>query len=364
MPDGSAAPLATSTPVRVRGQWILLAVAFAIAFLSGVAGAMGSTTAMGIGFLSALALCAFTGGRAIWLLGRAALQAAPVAGLTWVWILGSGLAAALGGMIAMVAAMGFSRGRQLRRRGQVLLPSVGEGDGWSALDLAPDASSEVRAALAAQWRENGKTEHASVAAFARLTLDLMALGAPPELLADANRDALDEIRHAELCFSLARALDGRAQGPLAFPQARSTGGLSSNRTLALCKLAVDSLVDGALLEGFSARLLAQLAPQCADASAQSLLRELAADEGRHSAHGWDVVAWCLREGGASVAAALHGAARSLPEQVSTALPPAALDGSWERFGIPSQAREAQAYVDSRAHVVARIDGLFSGRRAA
>lgn len=29
---------------------------------------------------------------------------------------------------------------------------------------------------------------------------------------------------------------------------------------------------------------------------RAILKEIAADEGRHAAHGWDVVAWCLAEG--------------------------------------------------------------------
>src|SRR4029077_13893090 len=116
--------------------------------------------------------------------------------------------------------------------------------------------------VADRWRENGKTEHASVAAFARLTLDLMALGAPPDLIAAANQDALDEIRHTELCFSLAKALDGKAVSPGAFPQAQRVATLPRSRTFALAKLAVDSLIDGALHEAVSARIIASLAHRC------------------------------------------------------------------------------------------------------
>ena len=140
----------------------------------------------------------------------------------------------LGSWFAVAATQGFSRGRQLRRFGRVLLPRLRPSAAWTTVDvaLAGPERNAAPAGLADQWRENGKTEHASVAAFARLTLDLMALGAPPALIADVQKDALDEIRHAELCFSLAHALDGQPVSPAAFGEARraaATGPPPSSR---------------------------------------------------------------------------------------------------------------------------------------
>jgi hypothetical protein len=180
------------------------------------------------------------------------------------------------------------------------------------------------------------------------------LGAPPELIADANRDALDEIRHAELCFAIARALDGREIGPAPFPQAQRVGTLTRIRLLALARLAVDSLVDGALHEGVSARVIAKLAQRCRVPAVCAALKELAADEGRHAAHGWAVVEWCLAEGGAPVEDALLGALRALPERAQSALPVAAADGSWEHWGIHGARLEADEYAAGRAHLVGRV----------
>src|SRR5690606_18379163 len=72
-------------------------------------------------------------------------------------------------------------------------PAVPRGDWLTDLDLPRDLPPAARAALAAHWAEVAALEHASVASFAGFTLDLMALGAPPELLAEAQRAALDEI---------------------------------------------------------------------------------------------------------------------------------------------------------------------------
>src|SRR5262249_20073191 len=97
--------------------------------------------------------------------------------------------------------------------------------GWGDADLpAPrvdDLAPEARAALAAAWTRDGLGGDASVAAFGRLALELMAAGAPAELVTRAHQAALDEVRHARLCFALASAYAGAPVGPGAFPFAGS-----------------------------------------------------------------------------------------------------------------------------------------------
>lgn len=270
----------------------------------------------------------------------------------------------LGLLGAMLSLMAFSRGRQLRRFGRVLLPRLQRGTSWAGVPTQVVVPSEVRPALAAQWRENGRTEHASVAAFARLTLDLLALGAPPQLVASAQRDALDEIRHAEACFSLARALDGGTEGPGPFPEAQRARTLSGMRPVALAQLAVDSMIDGALHEGVSARILARLAKVCEEPATRAALLELARDEGRHAAHGWDVVRYCLEEGGRPVASALHGALRALPSQMRSAIPGPARDGAWERYGVHGEALEAEEFSKARVELTKRVQSLTARRALA
>jgi hypothetical protein len=133
--------------------------------------------------------------------------------------------------------------------------------------------------------------------------------------------------------------------------------LHSSRTLALAQLAVSSLVDGALHEGLSARVIARLVRRCEEPVIRNALRDLAADEGRHAAHGWDVVEWCLLEGGAPVAHALQGALRTIPEQVHSDLPEGARDGSWEAYGIHGEHLEALEHTRARADVIRRAHAL-------
>jgi hypothetical protein len=79
------------------------------------------------------------------------------------------------------------------------------------LRLDPD----TRAALACEWLDDARLEHASVASFARFVLELLALGAPAELVHFAQRALGDEIDHARRCFSLASRYAQEPLGPAA-----------------------------------------------------------------------------------------------------------------------------------------------------
>ena len=279
-----------------------------------------------------------------------------VKGLLAVVLLGGNGVLALAGAALASLASGGGRGRQIRRFGRVLLPGLRQGGAWSRARAPIDATPEARAGLAAQWRENARTEHASVAAFARLTLDLMALGAPPGLVEAAHRDGLDEIEHARVCLSLASGFDGRHESPAPFPEAPRRSPLPPGRVLALAKLAVDSLVDGVLHEGVSARVIARLARMAEAEDLREALAKIAADEGRHAAHAWHVVDWCVEEGGLPVVRALEGALRALPVTRLSVVSPEAEAGDWQRWGVPGHVLEAEEYAKARAHVVGRVAG--------
>lgn len=266
--------------------------------------------------------------------------------------LGGAFLTLIGVVLSFITTADFSRGRQLRRRGRILLPPIARVT--STEPVQPIAHPDG-AAIAELWRENGRTEHASVAAFARLTLDLMALNAPRALLEAAQQDALDEIAHTGLCFSLATAFDGNALGPGEFPEAVHVPAHLPGRRLRLAQLAVDSLIDGALHEGLSAAVVARLSQRCTEPRVKAVLLQIATDEGRHAAHGWDVVEWCLREGGATVGEVLKGAALALPHQMATRRTAAASSGRWELVGIHGAALEAAEYDKMRRNLLKRVE---------
>ena len=206
----------------------------------------------------------------------------------------------------------FSRGRAHRRRGAAKLPHDTAGDTWldeatleeasrsagSAADEAfgsagsagapLDAPTEQREALATAWRAMAATETASVAAFASFAQQLLALGAPSRFVEDAHRDAIDEIAHARVCYAMATRFDGRARGPAAFPAAA----WPTDHAPSFLRLARDTLRDGCVFEGASARVAEELAAlDGGRADTRRALATIAVDEARHAAHAWEVLAW-------------------------------------------------------------------------
>ena len=260
-----------------------------------------------------------------------------------------------GALVTLLSVSGFTRGRQLRQRGRPQFAPLKPQTAWIRDLPTPGAAPAAPAEVAAAWRQNGLTEHASVASFAKLAIELVALGAPPRLIEAAHKDALDEMRHTELCFSLARDLDGQAIGPAEFPAVFDIGHRRGPQAVQLATLAVESLVDGALNEGVSARVVAELAKTTTEPRIQPVLRTIARDEARHAAHGFDIVRWCIEQGGVPVIAALKGAIQSLPEHAADLDPRLEAPQAW---GLPSQTQLARVYAETRRRVIQRTQRLI------
>jgi hypothetical protein len=106
-------------------------------------------------------------------------------------------------------------GRPFLILGEARLAGTTASPAWaSALDPCCDGlDAETRATLGARWTEIALMEHASIAAFARFALELLSLGAPPELVTRTHRAMADETAHARDAFGLAAAYLGRPVGP-------------------------------------------------------------------------------------------------------------------------------------------------------
>jgi hypothetical protein len=156
----------------------------------------------------------------------------------------------------------------------------------------------TRTRLAESWLQDALEEHASIAAFARLTLQLLALGAPPELIADAQRASLDEVAHAQSCFALAARYGAGARGPapLSLQDALDTASLPE-----LARLGAE---EGCVGETLGAVLAREQLAAARDPFVVSLLRRVAADEARHAELAWRIAHWALARGGRPVREAL------------------------------------------------------------
>lgn len=175
---------------------------------------------------------------------------------------------------------------------------------WAEIGVRPallaDLAPIERERLAARWAEIGLMEHASIAAFARFALELLALGAPPELLVETHAALADETRHARVAFALASAYGDQPVGPgplsIAGALAPATDPLALLRTL---------FYEGCVGETVAALEAAEGAARCEDPVIARVLEGIAADESRHAALAWSTVRWLIERTGAAGVAVLE-----------------------------------------------------------
>jgi hypothetical protein len=180
-------------------------------------------------------------------------------------------------------------GRPFLVEGEARLARASRRGDW-AFGVLPDVtglSDGARRALAEHYTAIGLMEHASIAAFARFTLELLSLGAPPELVRLSTDALADETRHAQECFGLATAYGGVevGPGPLALDQALSAGSVAARVRTAFLEACIGETL--AALEVGEASLRAT------DPVVATLLRRIAEDEARHAALGFRFVKWAL-----------------------------------------------------------------------
>ena len=181
-------------------------------------------------------------------------------------------------------------GRPFLIDGSSRIASVVARTDWSAAlagrtdPLAP----ELRERLARYWIEVGLAEHASVPAFARFALQLVALGAPARLLAETASAMSDEIEHARLAFALATRYGAVAVGP---GELALDGALAEScEAVAVAALAVREACIGETLAAIEA---ARALSDASDPQVREVLRKIADDELRHAELGWRFVAWVV-----------------------------------------------------------------------
>ncbi len=218
--------------------------------------------------------------------------------------------------------------------------------GWTRgerpeLDGLSDAA---RDDLARFWTAIGLMEHASVASFARFSLELIAHGAPPALLAAAHAAAADEVRHAQVALALASTFAGQPLAPGALPQAVQ----GSARDLV--ELAVSTAREACIGETLSVVLAAEQLRRATDPAVRKALAGIIQDETRHAGLGWDTLRWLLEicpEAREPVAEVFAHAADHLP---STA--PFARGGDHtEAHGLPAAERLQAALTAGLERVV-------------
>ncbi len=198
---------------------------------------------------------------------------------------------------------------------------------WSDT-LVPDVEGvpiKLRAELASRWTLVAQTKHASIAAFARFSLQLLALGAPADLLERTHQALIDETAHARSAFALASAYAGRPIGP---DRLGIEGANASDVDLAeVVRLVVR---EGCVGETVAAIEASEAEGRCVDPVVRRVLARIAIEEGRHAELAWRTVRWALDSGDPRVREVLDGELTRLQEETADTAPPTTSDAD-ERF---------------------------------
>lgn len=230
-------------------------------------------------------------------------------------------------------------GRPFLVEGSARLAGTQRGSEWLASsESAPrvdQLSAAERAELARAWTELGLMEHASIAAFARFTLQLLSLGAPAALVEQSQQALADELLHARLCFSLASAYAGEALGPGSLPTENALD-LS-----ALEDIAALTLHEGCVGETSAALEASEALALATDPAVRRVLERIEADERRHAQLAWRFVSWAVRAGGASVQRRIERELTSLLAAPPAARPELERPSTVSAHGILSATRRAE-----------------------
>lgn len=218
--------------------------------------------------------------------------------------------------IAALGSMGGAWGRPLQVNGRPARAATGGGTSWARgpRPMLEGLDATTREALGRLWGHDAIKEHGSVPAFAQVTWDLAALGAPAALLVRCNASALQEIDHAERCFAVTETYLGRTieVGPIA----AATRGLGRRRGLRRCaiRVAIETLEDGCLIEDLNADFAERARTRATDPAMLALVDCIAREEREHAALAWDILAFCLTLH-PDVAKAVRRAVGKLPDHI-------------------------------------------------
>ncbi len=229
---------------------------------------------------------------------------------------------------------------------QRLAPVVGDSETTPASHGQTGAlAGERRARLAASWTQSARLEHASIAAFARFTAQLLAQGAPLELVAKSREAMADEARHTELCLDLAASYGGDRPVLGRLDVRGSIGGESIEDILTAV------VAEGCVGETVAAAQAAALAREVDNPNVRGVYQTIAADELRHAALAWKYLTWAIGQERlrVDVARVLRRAARSL--ELCGGDSPTADDREWMRLGSLTPAAATAIHNDVVAHVI-------------
>jgi hypothetical protein len=202
-------------------------------------------------------------------------------------------------------------------------------------------------------------EHASIAAFARFTLHLLALAAPPDLVLLSQQAMRDEIEHARFAFSLASAYAGAEVGPDALAIQGSLDGFD------VAAILVTLVREGCIGETVAAIEAAEALDDVRDPVVRTVLERIARDELRHAELAWRTLGWLVASGRIRRSEARAAVVEAL---VTLTEPPrpnrtAPYNAGLSAFGVLDEARRASVRVAAASLVIAPCAAALLDRHA-
>lgn len=162
---------------------------------------------------------------------------------------------------------------------------------WSPVGLDP----VQRARAGEAWAKAAQMEHGSIASFSKFSLQLLGVGAPPQLIEASHRAAIDEVHHARISFAVASKFAGTSLGPAGIPLG---GDLLGDGALAT--VALETVRDGCVGESLAAAEAEAAGQEAIDDIIRLAMTSIARDEGQHAELAWRFVGWAIAVGGASL----------------------------------------------------------------
>ncbi len=258
-------------------------------------------------------------------------------------------------------------GRLLVVKGAPRIAEVVVRGGWTpreprdrhAVGRDAELTLQQRRTLADAWARDAAFEHASIASFARFSLDLLAFGAPSDLVRQTHEAALDEVRHAASAFALAARFRGAPLGPGPLP----CEGVAVSSSLAVA--VARTVHEGCTAEVVAAAVARRALEGARDEEVRATLSGICEDETRHAELAYRFVVWALRAGGEDVHAAARAAFEAALGPASFDEGPAAREGDEDEtllgwYGQLSRRRRADVEHDARASLLVPLrDAVMS-----
>jgi len=232
-------------------------------------------------------------------------------------------------------------GRPFIVDGQARLPAL-KGN------LSTAGGTPLAAALAGVWADDGRAEYASIASFARLTLQLMAFGAPHRLIEASQQASLDEHRHSRFCFAEAARHAGRGvePGPLDIGQASALTSFEEFMRL--------NLIEGCVGETLAGLRMAEQARLASNPELARALTEISEDETRHAELAFEILRFGLEVNRRATLAAVRSVLEMRFEDEAADPQGSIPEAAWEALGRLSAKTRRQVNRDAWTLVVAPL----------